>query len=311
MKNNDKILITGGTGLVGNALKKVLTDAGYNNVLAMSRQDCDLTDYTQTVDFFKSQKPDYVFHLAAQVYGIMGNMENKGKSYLFNSLINMGVVEGARQAGVQKIVAMGSGCVYPYPAPGLPLTEDMVWKGEPHDSEDSYAHAKRGMLAQLNAYKEEYGMESAFVICGNLYGPYDKFDPRWGHVVPSLVAKFYEAAQTGQPVTVWGNGSARRDFTYSDDAARALLAIMQNISGPVNLGSGNVYAIREIIETLAKISGLEDRVEWDASKPNGQDYRAYDLSKLQSTGFKAQVDLQSGLQTTYDWYAAHCQSARR
>jgi len=311
MNPSDKILITGGAGLVGSALQNVLAAVGYENVFAMTRKDCDLTDYAQTVSFIKNEKPDYVFHLAAQVYGIMGNMENKGKSYLYNSLINMGVVEGSRQAQVKKITCMGSGCVSPYPSPGLPLTENMVWQGAPHDSENSYAHAKRGMLAQLNAYNEAYGMDFAFVICGNLYGPHDKFDPRWGHVIPSLVAKFHAAAQRGETVTVWGNGSAQRDFTYGDDAARALLAIMKHISGPVNLGSGNVYAIREIIETLAAITHMEDKVEWDASKPNGQDYRSYDLSKLHSVGFRPEVDLKTGLQTTYDWYAAHVDSARR
>lgn len=311
MNCSDKILITGGTGLVGNALRKVLSEAGFTNVFAMGRNDCDLTDYARTVSFIKSEKPDYVFHLAAQVYGIMGNMENKGKSYLNNTLINLGVVEGARQAQVKKIVCMGSGCVYPYPSPGLPLVETMVWQGAPHDSENSYAHSKRGMLAQLDAYQEESGLDSAFVICGNLYGPHDKFDPNWGHVIPSLVAKFHAAAQKSENVVVWGNGSARRDFTYGDDAARALLAIMQHISGPVNLGSGNVYAIKEIVDTLASICHMENNVEWDATKPNGQDYRAYDLSKLQNAGFKATVSLREGLQTTYDWYVSNVSAARR
>ena len=311
MKSSDKILITGAAGLVGSALCNVLKAAGYTNIIAMGREHCDLADYAKTIDFIVNEQPDYVFHLAAKVYGIMGNMENKGKSYLDNTLINLGVVEGARQAQVKKIVCMGSGCVYPYPSPGLPLTEDMVWQGKPHDSEDSYAHSKRGMLAQLNAYAEEYGMQSAFVICGNLYGPRDKFDANWGHVIPSLISKFHAAAKNGTPVSVWGNGSAQRDFTYSEDAARALLAIMLNITGPVNLGSGNVYSIREIVETLASITHMEDKVVWDASKPNGQDYRAYDLQKLQSTGFKPTVSLRAGLEATYAWYTEHVDSARR
>jgi GDP-L-fucose synthase len=311
MKFSDKIMITGSTGLVGNALCKILLEAGYVNVFAVNRTHCDLCDYKKTVTFIKYNKPDYIFHLAAQVYGIMGNIQNKGKSYLYNSLINMGVVEGARQARVKKIVCMGSGCVYPYPSPGLPLTESMVWQGKPHDSENSYAHAKRGMLAHLEAYSEEYGMDFAFVISGNLYGPHDKFDPDWGHVIPSLVSKFYAAARRGEAVTVWGDGSARRDFTYSEDAARALLAIMLNLSGPVNMGSGKVYSIRRIVETLAAVCSMEGRVIWDASKPNGQDYRAYDMTKLQSTGFQPRIDLRTGLTITFDWYSAHIDVARR
>jgi GDP-L-fucose synthase len=234
----------------------------------------------------------------------MGNMRHKGSSFLDNTLINTHTIEAARLAGVRKIVAMGSGCVYPYPSPGLPLTEDMVWLGPPHASEDSYAHAKRGMLAQLVAYKEQYDLPYAFVISGNLYGPNDKFDPEFGHVTPSLVRKFHEAAQAGTDVVVWGNGTARRDFMYSDDAAAALLAIMEGVEGAVNMGSGNVHSIREIVETLAALAGMSERVVWDRTMPDGQDYRAYDLSRLLATGFRPQVTLADGLRRTYEWYSA-------
>jgi GDP-L-fucose synthase len=272
---------------------------------------CDLLDWQEARRFFLEHRPDYVFHLAARVYGIMGNMRNKGSSYLDNVLINTHTVEAARLAGVRKIVAMGSGCVYPYPPPGVPLTEDMVWSGPPHPSEDSYAHAKRAMLAQLMAYQEQYDLPYAFVISGNLYGPRDKFDPEFGHVTPALVRKFHEARLSGGEVTVWGHGTARRDFTYADDCAHALLCIMQSVQGPVNLGSGSVHAIREIVDGLAEITGLTDRVVWDTSKPDGQDHRAYDLSRLFATGFRPQVPLAEGLRRTYEWYAAEAASARK
>jgi GDP-L-fucose synthase len=311
MHPDARIVITGGTGLVGTALTTLLRQHGFRHVVAPGSAECNLLDWLEARRFFLEHRPDYVFHLAARVYGIMGNMRNKGSSYLDNVLINTHAVEAARLAGVRKIVAMGSGCVYPYPSPGVPLTEDMVWFGPPHASEDSYAHAKRAMLAQLIAYHEQYELPYAFVISGNLYGPHDKFDPEFGHVTPSLVRKFHEAKLSGGDVNVWGHGTARRDFTYADDCANALFHIMQSVQGAVNLGSGWVHAIREIVDGLAAITGLADRVVWDTAKPDGQDHRAYDLSKLFATGFRPQVSLAEGLRRTYEWYAAEAATARR
>jgi GDP-L-fucose synthase len=310
MKPEDTIVITGGGGLVGNALTAFLRDTGYTNVVSLRSADGDLTDWAAAREVFARLAPAYVFHLAARVYGIRGNMENKGVSFRDNVLINTNVVEACRLCGVRKIVAMGSGCVYPYPSPGLPLKEDMVWQGKPHESEDSYAHAKRAMLAQLIAYREQYGMPYAFVISANLYGPHDKFDVEHGHVTPSLVRKFFEAKRSGGRVSVWGNGSARRDFIYASDVAAALVAIMEAVDGPVNMGSGNVHSIREIVDALADITGLADRVDWDASKPNGQDYREYDLSTLHGTGFRPVVPLPEGLALTYAWYQESYSQAR-
>jgi GDP-L-fucose synthase len=311
MSPESRIIITGGTGLVGNALTALLHQEGYRNVVATGSAMCNLLDWQETRQFFLDHRPDYVFHLAARVYGIMGNMRNKGTSFLDNTLINTHTVEATRLAGVRKIVAMGSGCVYPFPSPGVPLTEEMVWSGPPHPSEDSYAHAKRAMLAQLIAYKEQYELPYAFAISGNLYGPHDKFDPEFGHVTPALVRKFHEARLSGGEVNVWGHGTARRDFTYADDCARALLYIMRFTEGPVNLGSGSVHAIREIVDRLAELTGLADKVVWDTSKPDGQDHRAYDLSRLFATGFRPQVPLAEGLRRTYEWYAAEADTARK
>lgn len=302
MEKKSRILITGGNGLVGYALKKVLNEQGYENVYTPSSKEYDLTNMEQTLKMFAKIKPDYVFHNAARVYGIMGNMKNKGLSYLDNVTINTNVVEASRLFEVKKIVAMGSGCVYPYPSPGLPLQEDMMWMGYPHHSEDSYAISKRAMLAQLNAYKESYDTKFAFVISGNLYGPHDKFDEEFGHVTPALISKFYRAYTQGDDIVVWGDGSAQRDFLFSYDVAQALINIMLHIEGAVNMGSGNVIKIKDIVDALADITGLEDKIKWDATKPNGQDYRAYDLTKLLSTGFDAKYDLAKGLKITWDWF---------
>lgn len=310
MHPNSRICVTGGAGLVGTALTARLRALGYTQVSALSRASADLTDFKATLALFERERPEYVFHLAAKVYGIMGNMRNRAESFLQNVLINTHVIEAARRVEVNKIVAMGSGAVYPYPSPGLPLREDMVWMGEPHGSESSYAHAKRTMLAQLNAYRESYQLRFAFVISANLYGPNDRFDTEYGHVTPSLVRKFYEAKTRGDKVVVWGDGSAQRDFLYVEDVADALVRIMEQVEGPVNMGSGQVHAIRELVEHLADLTGLQDQVVWDSSKPNGQEYRAYDLSQLFAAGFRPKTPIREGLRQTLDWYAAHVDRLR-
>lgn len=311
MDKDSCILVTGARGLVGSALQKELTKQGFHNVVAPSSQECDLTNFKQTLSLFEQSRPEYVFHAAAAVYGIMGNMENKRRSYLENTLINVHVIESAMRVGIKKIVAMGTGCIYPFPPPAYPLKEDMVWQGKPHYSEDSYAHAKRSMLAQLSAYKESDGLQFAFVISTNLYGPHDKFDIAHGHVVPSLIRKFYEAKNNGGKVSVWGNGSAQRDFIYSEDVGRALLAIMDRVDGSVNMASGKVCTIKEVVDILAAHTQMQDNVVWDNAMPNGQDHRSYDLSVLDSIGFKPSISLEQGLKNTYDWYAKNAEQARK
>lgn len=311
MDLDDTILITGGGGLVGMSLQQTMRAKGFRRIIALRSADCDLTDLPATLRVFSTAQPKYVFHLAGYVHGIMGNMRNKGMSYLKNTLINTHVVEACRTIHATKVVAMGSGCVYPYPSPGLPLQEDMIWFGEPHDSERAYAHAKRGLLAQLTAYYEDYGMDFAFVVSANLFGPHDKFDTKYGHVIPSLIRKFYEAKGGGGTVEVWGDGSARRDFLYVSDVSEALCKIMDGVHGAVNMGSGEVSSIRDVVEHLARHTEMSHRLRWDASKPNGQDYRAYDLTKLQATGFAPRYSLKDGLQATYDWYAGNADSARQ
>ncbi len=302
MNKTSVIMVTGAHGLVGSALVDFLKHKGYEHVVGISRSDCDLLDSTQTSEVMLRIQPEYIFHCAARVYGILGNMNNKGISFYDNILINTNVVEAARASGVKKITVMGTGAVYPYPPPGLPLKEEMIFMGSPHTSEDSYAHAKRAMLAMLHAYEESYNLKWAYVVSCNLFGPRDKFDTENGHVVPSLIKKFSDAKKNGTDVLVWGDGSAQRDFMYVKDAAAALERIMNNLCGPVNLGSGKVYSIKQVVDALENITGLTSRVKWDAARPNGQDYRAYELSKLTSTGFGCQYGIERGLKETWDWY---------
>ena len=302
MNKNSRILITGARGLVGSALIDHLSDQGFTEVVGVGREDCNLVDTHATQKLFVSLKPDYVFHAAARVYGIMGNMKNKALSFYDNVMINTNVVDAAQKVGVKKITVMGTGAVYPYPSPGLPLKEDMIFFGEPHDAENSYAHAKRAMLAMLNAYKESYGLNWAYIVSCNLFGPRDKFDIEYGHVVPSLIKKFYDAKKNNTKVVIWGDGSAQRDFMYVKDTARVALEVMQKIEGPTNIGSGTIYKIKDIVEMLADISDMKDQIEWDSTKPNGQDYRAYDLSKINRINFQCKYSIKDGLNETWNWF---------
>ena len=311
MRPDETILITGGSGLAGFHLREHLQSQGFVKILAPTSSECDLTDRRVVLDYFHTNKPAYVFHMAGFVRGIVGIMLNQGEAYLNNILINTHVIDACHKAGVQKVVAMGSAAAYPELEPGTPLTEADVWKGPPHFSEYGYAHAKRAMLAQLHAYENSYGLRYAFAFSTNLFGPHDRFNTETGHVVPSLVKKFHEAKQAGTQVTVWGDGSAFRDFLYIKDCARALLAIMNHATGPLNLASGRSHRIREVVETLSAHTAMRDRVVWDASKPNGIIYRAYDVSRLNAIGFSCQYTLEQALVETYEWYASHCDSVRQ
>jgi GDP-L-fucose synthase len=303
MHSGEAILITGGSGLAGVNLRDYLQSQGFSKILAPTSAECDLTERQTTLDYFRKNQPAYVFQMAGFVRGIMGNLGAQGEAFLRNTLINTHVVDACHQTGVKKIVAMGSAAMYPDPEPGVALTENDVWKGRPHPSEYGYAQSKRGMLAQLEAYESSYGMAYAFAFCTNLYGPHDRFNTQTGHVIPSLIKKFYDARQMGGQVTVWGDGSAHRDFLYIKDCSRALHAIMDHVAGPVNLASGNTRKIRDVVEILASYAGVSDRVVWDHSKPNGFLYRAYDVSRLSAAGFACDYTLETALPETYEWYA--------
>lgn len=304
MKQDDRVLVTGARGLVGSAIVEHLRQVGYENVIEVGRENCDLTDTRATRQFFEHSRPDYVFHAAARVYGLGGNLKNKALSFYDNVMINTNVVDASHRVGVKKIAVMGTGAVYPYPPPGLPFREDMIFMGEPHHSEDSYSHAKRAMLGMLRAYRESYGLDWAYIVCCNQFGPRDRFDAENGHVVPSLIKKFYEAKQGGGNIVVWGDGSAQRDFMYVKDTARVAMAIMESLEGPVNIGSGNIITIRQMVDMLTEISGTQGRVVWDATKPNGREYLGYDLSTIEKIGFTCHYSIRQGLEETWSWYAA-------
>ncbi|MBC9208484.1 GDP-L-fucose synthase [Roseomonas aerophila] len=307
---SDVALVTGASGLMGRALVQELRDAAGTTTVAVSSQDADLTKFEQTLEMMERHRPTIVYHLAARVTGIMGNMRAQGQAYLDNVRMNTNVIEAARIAGVRKIVAMGSAAVYSDMV-RLPMVEEEVWIGPPHGSEAGYAHAKRGMLAQLEAYRDQYGMEFAFCISTNLFGPHDKFDEECGHVLPSLISKFHRAVQEDQPVTIWGTGKPERDFLYVKDAAAAMRLIGRSFSGPINLATGQAISIANVAGLLKEISGLRHELQWDRTKPDGQKMRSYDIGKLQNLGFQPGSSLKQALRETFEWYAAHCDTARR
>jgi GDP-L-fucose synthase len=299
---NSKILITGGNGLVGSALAAELKNQGYTDLVPLTRQSCDLTKFEEVRTLFQAVKPDIVFHLAASVFGIGGNAKNPATIFLDNILMNTHVIEASRQVEVEKIIAMGTVAAYPE-SKISPLKEEHIWDGPPHGSEGSYGHAKRAMLAQLLAYQENYGLDFSYVISTNLYGQHDKFDVHQGHVIPSLIRKFYEAKKNDTEIVIWGDGSAARDFLYSKDMAKALILVMNKHTGPINVASGTKTLIKDIVSFLSNYFEVTERIRWDSQMPNGRKFIEIDLSKLKSIGFNPTYTTQAGLLETLEWFS--------
>ncbi len=308
MEKTDRILITGGRGMVGKHLYDHLTASGYVHVFIT---DVDLASPYYTLAAFSQIRPTYVFHMAAYVRGLAGNMKAQSYSFLRNTTINMNVIDACREReiGVKKIVAMGTVAMYPGKESEHYIESDL-WNGQPHASEFGYGNAKRHMLAQLECYKNDYGIDYVCAISTNLYGPHDRFDIEYGHVIPSLVRKFYEAKRDGTPVNIWGDGSATRDFLYVKDAVRALVMMMESGEGAMNLATGDSYMISQAVEALG-VHSKHDIVEWDTTKPVGQRHRQYDVTKLRKLGFEPEYSLAHGLKETYEWYSNNEPAARK
>jgi GDP-L-fucose synthase len=309
MNKNDKILITGGSGLVGHALLKVLRNNGFTNLCPLSSKDCNLIEKNQVEKVFGRIKPDYVFHLAAKVFGIGGNAKYQADVFYENVMMNVNVIESSRKMGVKKIVAMGSGCVYP-DLGDEELFEDQIWLGAPHDSVAAYAHSKRLILAQLDAIKAQDGTDYVFAVSGNIFGPHDSFNLDHGNVAPSLIHKFILANRDKTAVNIWGSGAAVRDFSHSEDIAKALYLGMEYLSGPVNIGSGHRHKIADIVNILSEI--YEDKIEinYDSTKPDGQLLRYYNIDKLLDVKFSPDFDLKRGITETHQWLLDNFDTAR-
>ena len=304
-----RVLVTGAAGVVGRAVVEDLTATDWEVVPVTSAQ-ADLRDYDSTLRLFEEIKPTHVVHLAARVHGLLGNLAHPGEVFLDNVRLNTSVIEAARRVDVKRFVAMGSVAMYADGLP-LPVQESAMWTGEPHHSEAAYAQAKRTMLAQLDAYAKQYDFDFTVAVATNMFGAGDKFDEHEGHVLPSLISKFYRGVTENAPVTAWGTGTAQRDFLYSKDAASGLRTLLTAPRGVYNLATGVEVSIRQVVETLIEVSGYKGTVEWDATKPDGQRRRLYDVSKLTALGWSPKHDLSAALAESYEWYARNVATARR
>jgi GDP-L-fucose synthase len=296
--------------MLGQALIGELVAAGYQNILAPERAELDLLD-TQAVKAYMSHHgPHWVFHLASIVYGLLGNMRNQIAAIADNTLINHNVLSAAGAVGVSKIFYAGSVAAYPYPYPALPLREEMFWQGVPHSGEYGYASAKRHALAYLEVLHEAAGIDYCYGVLTNLYGPNDRFDNWNGHVIPSLIHRLHVALRSGDDLRVWGDGSARRDFMHAQDAARAILVGMHNVTGVMNISSGSTASVREVVEMLVNKVKYRKRIVWQTEMPVGIPERSVCNRVLRGHGFSCTFDLGSGLATTWEWYKRHSQSLR-
>lgn len=303
-----KICVTGGAGFLGTHLIKELRSRGAEDIFIPKIEDYDLVDGDAIKRMLADSDPDVIIHLAAHVGGIGANREHPAEFFYDNLMMGVQLMHQAYERGVEKFVAIGTVCAYPKFTP-VPFKEDDLWIGYPEETNAPYGLAKKMLLVQSQAYRDQYGFNSIFLLPVNLYGPGDNFNPRSSHVIPALIRKCVEAKEAGEDhIVVWGDGSPTREFIYVTDAARgiALATEKYNESLPVNLGSGFEISIKDLAEKIARMTGFEADFVWDITKPNGQPRRALDTSRAKEKfGFEAEVDFDEGLQKTIDWYVAN------
>jgi GDP-L-fucose synthase len=302
------VLVTGGNGFLGRFVVENLRRRGYDNVPAPRASEYDLRVESDARTMLERYKPDIVVHLAAVVGGIGANRAHPGKFFYENLAMGVHLMEHSRQVGVGKFVAIGTVCAYPKFTP-VPFLEDDLWDGYPEETNAPYGLAKKMLLVQAQAYRQEYGFDAIYLLPVNLYGPRDNFDPETSHVIPAIIKKCIDARDSGATEIVnWGDGSASREFLYVEDAAEGIVLAMERYDGadPVNLGSGREITIRELTTTIADLCGFRGDIVWDTSKPNGQPRRSLDVSRARERfGFEAATDFRQGLQATIAWYESH------
>ena len=302
-----RIAVTGGAGFLGRMVCAELERFGIGRarIAVPRRAEFDLTQWEAVSQMYLQLRPDTVIHLAAEVGGIGANRENPGRFFYSNLAMGMHLIEQARHAGLKKFVMVGTVCSYPKHTP-VPFREDDLWNGYPEETNAPYGIAKKALLVMLQAYRQQYGLNGVYLIPVNLYGPGDNFDLETSHVIPAMIRKFVDAKLAGAAeVTLWGTGSASREFLYVEDCARAIVMATQHYDGaePVNIGTGSEITIRDLAEKIRGIVGYGGRINWDSTKPDGQPRRCLNTSRAKSAfGFEATTGFDEGLQRTVDWY---------
>lgn len=300
-----RIVVTGGAGFLGGFVVSKLAERGCRNVSVPRSKDYDLVNINDVRRLYKDLTPDIVIHLAAVVGGIGANRENPGKFFYDNLMMGVQLIEEGRLSGIGKFVCLGTICSYPKFTP-VPFKEEDLWNGYPEETNAPYGIAKKALLIQLQAYRQQYGFQGIYLLPVNLYGPYDNFDPKSSHVIPALIKKCIDAVEEGRDeIIVWGTGKATREFLYVEDAAEGIVLATERYNGdePVNLGAGFEISIKDLVDKIVKITGFKGKITWDASKPDGQPRRMLDTSKAEKFfGFKAGTDFDEGLRKTVKWY---------
>ena len=306
MDSNSKVFVAGHKGLVGSAIIRNLNDKHYENVYWVGRETCDLRDRSQVDYYFEQSKPEYVFLAAAKVGGIHANNKYPAEFIHDNLMIQTNVIDAAYRNGVKKLVFLGSSCIYPKMAK-QPITEDALMTGPLEPTNDAYATAKIAGIRMCLAYRQQYGFNAISLMPTNLYGTNDNFDLLNSHVLPAMIRKFHEA---DDKVTLWGDGSAMREFLHVDDLAEACYVCMQDYNEPesINIGTGEDVTIKELAETVADIVGNKI-IWWDESKPNGTPRKVLNVSKLKSLGWEPKISLRDGIKSTYKWYKEHADTS--
>jgi GDP-L-fucose synthase len=302
---NKRILVTGGAGFLGTYVVEKLRERGCTNIFVPEIEHYDLVQIEAVKRAYHDAQPDIVIHLAAVVGGIGANRENPGRFFFENAMMGIQLIHEGHLRKIDKFVALGTICAYPKLTP-VPFREENLWNGYPEETNAPYGLAKKMLLVQAQAYRQQYGFNTIYLLPVNLYGPGDNFDPHSSHVIPALIKKCVDALENGKDhIEVWGTGTPSREFLYVEDAAEAICLATEryNKPEPVNIGAGFEITIKDLVELIVKLTGFEGDIAWDTSKPDGQPRRMLDTSRAEKEfGFKAKMPFEEGLRRTIKWY---------